>query len=379
MPAAASRIAERLPGTRDVRWYRAPGRVNLIGDHTDYNDGYCLPVAIDRECVIAARPGATVRVESIELGESIEVPADGGRADGIESVWGRLVAAVAHELSLLGRPPVGMHAVVGSDVPIGAGLSSSAAFEVACAVSLAGVAEWPADPTELALACRIAEERATGVPWGVMDQLIAVGGREGCAQLIDCRTLTTKAVPLPHRMGLLVVHSGQERTLAASAYEDRRRACEALARELGVAALRDATLVQVEDRPLGRHVVTENARVLDSVRALEHGDLVALGVLMSASHASLRDDYRVSTPELDALVAALTAAGALGARLTGAGFGGAVVAVCDADDVAAVGEAGMARYRSLTGLEPRGFTCRAVDGAGTLEQPLRNHPHEACG
>jgi galactokinase len=369
MPNTVSRIAERLPKPAEARWFRAPGRVNLIGDHTDYNEGFVLPVAIDRECVLAALPAATVRVESLELGESIELPADGGSVESIDSVWGRLVAAVVDELSALGRPSIGMEAVVASDVPIGAGLSSSAAFEVACAVSLAGVADWRADPGALALACRDAEERAVGVPVGVMDQLIALTGREGCAQLIDCRTLETQAVRLLERMRVLVVHSGQERILAASAYEERRRACEALARRLGVAALRDATLEQVADEPLGRHVVTENQRVLDSVRALERGDLEALGTLMIASHESLRDDYRVSTRQLDALVDALVEAGALGARLTGAGFGGAVVAVCDADDVAAVADAATSRYRAVTGLEPQAFICCAVDGAGPLALP----------
>ena len=201
-----------LNGSRivgEVLRFRAPGRVNLIGDHTDYNDGFVLPIAIDRQCVVSARPAATVRVESVELGETIELPADGGDVEGIDRVWGRLVAAVAQELSALGRPPVGMDAVVTSDVPIGAGLSSSAAFEVACAVSLAGIAGWDADRAALALACRNAEERATGVPCGVMDQLIALTGEEGCAQLIDCRTLETKAVRLPERMTVLVVHSGQ--------------------------------------------------------------------------------------------------------------------------------------------------------------------------
>jgi galactokinase len=353
MQSAASRIAERLARPQDARWYRAPGRVNLIGDHTDYNDGFVLPLAIDRDCVVAATAAETIQVESLD-------------AEVVRGEWRDLVAAVADELAKLGRPNVGVDAVVATDVPIGAGLSSSAAFEVACAVALAGVADWSAEPAAVAAACRDAEERATGVPCGIMDQLVVLGGREGCALLIDCRSLATRPVPLPEELGLLVVHSGQERTLAVSAYAERRRACEALARKLDVLALRDATLAQVADEPLGRHVVTENARVLASVEALEGDDLEQLGRLMLASHESLRNDYQVSTPELDALVAALVGAGALGARLTGAGFGGAVVAACDVSEVSAVGDAAMARYRAETGLEPQAFTCRAVSGAGPL-------------
>ena len=353
MPSAVSRILERAGSPTDASWFRAPGRVNLIGDHTDYNDGFVLPIAIDRDCVVAARPAETGHVESLDAGE-------------VRNDWRGLVAAVADELSKLGRPDVGMDAVVASDVPIGAGLSSSAAFEVACAVSLAGVADWVADPAALAEACRNAEERATGVPCGIMDQLIAVGGREGCALLIDCRSLDRRAVRLPDELGVLVVHSGQERTLAASAYAERRRACETLAATLDVRALRDATPEQVADHPLGRHVVSENGRVLDAVEALEGRNLEELGRLMNESHASLRDDYRVSTPELDALVEALVDAGANGARLTGAGFGGAVVAVCSAGASVAVGDAAMRHYRDRTGLEPQAFVCRAVAGAGRL-------------
>ena len=363
MSSAVARILERVGDAGDLRWFRAPGRVNLIGEHTDYNDGFVLPIAVDRDCVVAARPAEALGVESLD-------------EDRVRGDWMRLVEAVSQELSVLGRPDVGMEAVVASDVPIGAGLSSSAAFEVSCAVALAGVAEWSFDPARLAEACRRAEERATGVPCGIMDQLTAISGREGCALLIDCRSLQTRAVPLPKAMSVLVVHSGQERTLAGSAYAERRRACEALAAELGLPALRDATAEQVAADPLGRHVVSENARVLDAVEALERGALERLGRLMNESHASLRDDYRVSTPELDALVEALVEAGAWGARLTGAGFGGAVVAVCDADAALRIGEAAMTRYRAVTDLEPQAFVCRAVDGAGMAgnPQPLAENP-----
>ena len=369
-PDAAGRIVASLGRSTAARWFRAPGRVNLIGEHTDYNAGLALPMAIDRDCVIAATPSGTVRVRSLDTDGSVEVPADGSAAvDDVAPGWGRQVAAVVQELAALGRPAVGMDAVLASDVLVGSGLSSSAAFEVACAVALAGVAGWEPGPIELAAACRDAEELATGVPCGLMDQLISVAGREGHAQLVDFRSLELRAVPLPAQLAVLVVHSGQERALADSAYADRRRACEALARAFGVPSLREATAEQVADEPLARHVVTENVRVLEAVEALQGGDLVRFGALLDASHASLRDDYRVSTPELDCLVEALVDAGALGARLTGAGFGGSVMAACESPAVERTAEAATERYRRATGLAAHAFLCRSVDGAGPRPAP----------
>ncbi len=283
--------------------------------------------------------------------------------------FGRYVAAVVRELAALGRPPVGLDAVLASDVPLGSGLSSSAALEVACAVALAGVAEWEPDLIELAQACRAAEELATGVAGGIMDQLVSISGRADHAMLIDCRSLELQPVPLPPDLAVVAVHSGLSRTLAGSAYAERRRACEELAQTLGHASLREATLEEVVDNPLGRHVVTENARVLDAARALEDGDLTRLGGLLDESHASLRDDFRVSTPELDVLVEELVAAGAAGARLTGAGFGGCVVAACDASRASEIAEEAALRYRARVRFEPTVFTCRAVDGAGPMHAP----------
>jgi galactokinase len=199
-----------------------------------------------------------------------------------------------------------------------------------------------------------------------MDQLAAVFGHAEHALFIDCRTLELEIVALPGTLTLLVVHSGLPRTLAASAYADRRAECEAAAARLGVPSLRDARPDQVEDMPRARHVVSENARVVDVVAALQSGDVAALGPLLAASHASLRDDYQVSTPELDLLVELLVGAGALGARLTGAGFGGCVLGLVEpalADGVAATTTQ---RYRAATGLEPMAFTVRASDGAETL-------------
>jgi galactokinase len=264
-----------------------------------------------------------------------------------------------------------MEAVVASDVPLGAGLSSSAALEVACAVALAAVAGWTIDPPAMAEACRRAEELATGVPCGIMDQLASVAGRAGHALLVDCRSLEVEAIALPEGLGVVVVHSGVSRTLDASAYGDRREACARLARRLGVRALRDATESEVAEEPLGRHVVRENARVLAAVEALGQRDFARLGALLGESHASLRDDFRVSTPELDALVDELVGAGALGARLTGGGFGGCVVAVCEAAQAEAIAETASVRYAARARREPTVFRFRVADGAGPLDPPSR--------
>jgi galactokinase len=355
-----------------ARWFRAPGRVNLIGDHTDYNEGFVLPLAIDRDCILAARPAEHVRIRSLDLGDTVEVAADGSRdPTAVEPSWGRYVAGVVSELALLGRPAAGIDAVVASDVPLGSGLSSSAALEVACAVALADAAGWNVDDRTLAGACRRAEERATGVPCGIMDQLTSLAGRAGAAILIDCRSLELRAVPLPSSIGLLVVSSGISRSLDRTPYADRRNACASLAERLGLPALRDASESQVAHEPLGRHVVSENARVLDAEHALVDGDLGRLGRLLLESHASLRDDFEVSTPELDILVDELVAAGAHGARLTGGGFGGCVIAVCALERTRSIAEAAMARYRDATGLEPSAFACRASDGAGPLDRSSR--------
>jgi galactokinase len=346
-----------------VRAFRAPGRVNLIGEHTDYNDGFVLPLAIDLECVVRASPAERIRVRSRDVPGEVDLAADGtGEAEG----WGRTVAAVARVLAELGRPGAGIDAEVASTVPQGSGLSSSAALEVAVALALCDAAAFELPAPELALACSRAERLATGVPTGIMDQLASLAGRAGHALLIDCRKLEVEPVPLPEGLAVLVVHSGVSRELAGSAYADRRAACEAAAERLGVAALRDATPEQVADDPRARHVVSENARVLAAVDALHAGDTAALGRVLAESHASLRDDFEVSVPELDALTAALEDAGAAGARLTGAGFGGAVVAVCaDTEAERILGNAAL-QYERKTGIHARRWIVRAVDGAGRI-------------
>jgi galactokinase len=348
-----------------ARVFRAPGRVNLMGDHTDYNDGFVLPMAIDREAVVTATPteGGRVRVRSDGHQGEIEVAADGSNEPrDVRPAWGRLIAGVVRAAAERGRAPVGIEARISSSVPEGSGLSSSAAVEVACAVALADAAAFEVEPRVLARVCQAAEQAATGVPSGIMDQLTSLFGVAGAALLIDCRSLEIEPVPLPPRLAVLAVHSGLPRRLEDTAYAARRAACEEAARRLGLPALRDAALEQVRDDPLARHVVTENARVHATADALRVGDVERAGRLFSESHASLRDDFRVSTRELDVLVEELERAGAYGARLTGAGFGGTVVAICAEERVEEVAAA-TDSYSRRTGRAATAIPCRAVAGA----------------
>jgi galactokinase len=353
-----------------MREFRAPGRVNLIGDHTDYNDGFVLPLAIGRECTVRseARQDGRVRLRSLHYGkENVDVAADGSDdPGGVEPEWGRYAAGVVRTLAERGRPPAGIDAVVSSTVPLGAGLSSSAALEVSLGLALCDAAAFELEPLELARACQESEHIATGVPCGIMDQIASILGRRNHALLIDCRNLEVDYVPLPSDLDVLVVHSGVARMLEGSDYAERRAACEAVARRLGLDALRDASLDQVADEPRARHVVSENLRVLEATEALIAGEPERVGRLLSESHASLRDDFEVSTPELDALCEALEQAGALGARLTGAGFGGCVVALARSSEVDLIVAAASASYRAATGLEPTPFVCRAAAGAGRV-------------
>jgi galactokinase len=372
----SGRIAAAWPGADGERWFRAPGRVNLMGDHTDYNDGLVLPIAVQLEVVLAAVTTADgrVRLRSLEKAEPVDVAADGSDEPSHSSpAWGRYVAGVVRALAQRGRPAAGVDGVLASSLPLGSGLSSSAALEVAVALALCSAGGLDLEPSELALACREAEHSATGVPSGVMDQLASAAARHGHALLVDCRTLEVKHVPMPDSVGVLVVHSGVSRTLGGTAYMDRADATRRLAASLGVPALRDASLDDVRADPLGRHVVTENERVRGAARALATGDLDALGHLFAESQRSLRDDYRVSTPELDALVDELGAAGAQGARLTGAGFGGAVVAVCERGEEDGIAARALPSYMRRTGREPAAYQVRPVEGAGRLatEQAAR--------
>jgi galactokinase len=350
-----------------VRRFRAPGRVNLIGGQVDYHEGWVVSMAIDRDVVVTAhpRPDGRISARSHDLDGVVDVAADGrGDPRAVVPAWGRAVAGVAYVLADLGRAAVGADLEVTSTVPIGGGLSSSAAFEVAVALALCDVAGFELDPLSLALAAQRSEHVATGVPCGTQDQLSSVFGRAGHSLLIDCRTLDIEPLPLPESLRVLVVHSGVPRTLERSPYAQRRAESIAVGERLGVRALRDATFEQVRDDPRGRHAVTEMERVRAFGDALRAGDASALGPLMLASHASSRDDMDVSIPELDVLVESLVDAGAHGARLTGAGFGGCVVALVPAARAGAIADAATASYRLRTGRAPIAWIVGAADGAG---------------
>ena len=307
---------------------RAPGRVNLIGDHTDYTGGLVLPMAIDWATTVTLDAGGHVLelVSEVEREPAVLDVRRLGEPNQVHPPWARYVAGVVAVV----RPTMGGKGTVTTQLPVGAGLSSSAALEVAVALALG----LRGTPHEVAAACQEAEHLASGVPTGIMDQLTSAGGIAGNALLIDCRTLEIQPVPLPDEAETVVVDSGQRRALVSSAYAERRRQCEEAAARIG--PLRDATLDDVAtlDDPVlrrrARHVVSENGRVRAFATALVDGDVESAGALMLESHASLRDDYEVSTPELDRIVDSLChSPGVFGARLTGAGFGGCVVALAE--------------------------------------------------
>ena len=362
-------IREAL-GAAPAAYVRAPGRVNLLGGHVDYHEGPVAAMAIDRDVVIGMRPrpDGRVVVRSLDLTGTVDVAADGSTdARSVQPAWGRSVAGVINTLARAGRPPVGLDAAVTTNLEIGAGLSSSAAFEVAIALALSEAADWSTDVRTLALACQQAELDATGVPCGIQDQLVALAGVRDHALVIDCRDLAIEALPLPPGVAVLVVHSGVPRTLEGSQWAARRAESEAAAARLGLRVLRDAQPSDVADHPRARHVVAEIARVEAFASALRDGDVDALGALMLAGHASLRDDMEVSTPELDALVECLMDAGAFGARLTGGGFGGCAVALVPEERAPSIAEHVGASYRARSHREPRPFLVRAAVGAGSVE------------
>jgi len=357
----------------------APGRVNLIGEHTDYNEGWVLPAALTLGTAVAARirSDRQLRVISRRLDAEDHADLDNLRpADGPE--WTRYVRGMAQMLVDFGCEVPGAEVLIDGDLPLGAGLSSSASLELAVGAALADLAGDRIDPKKMAQLGRRAENEIVGVQTGLMDQLAVALGRKGHALLIDCRSLDAATVPVPGEARILILDTGARRSVGDSDYNRRREECHAALSELRKArpelvSLRDVTpeLLEKDGWRLGqtelrraRHVVTENARVRRAADALYGDDLAVLGELMNSSHASLRDDFEVSSPALDAMVeAALSWPGVYGARLTGAGFGGCVVALVAAQFAPAALIQIPEVYKSRTGSAGRAYLCAPGDGA----------------
>lgn len=368
---------------------RAPGRVNLIGEHTDYNDGFVLPMAIDRAVWIALRPRPDRRValHALDLGLSADFELDSLRREGAD--WIEYVKGVAYELQVDGFKLQGWEGVMAGNVPRGAGLSSSAAVEMAAARAFAAVSGFDWDAMRIARIGQRAENNWVGVKCGIMDQAVSAAATAGHAFFLDCRTLEHRHVPLPQDAAVVVLDTSTRRGLVESAYNERRAQCEAAARFFGVKALRDVSVEEFEKKYKTRksstldelawrrakHVITENERVLQAVEAMRRNDPVALGKLFDASHASLRDDFEVTNDALNWIVESAQARPeCFGARMTGAGFGGCAVALVRRDSTAAFTEAVSAAYRhrvalnevACSGLEAKIYVCQAIEGASVV-------------
>ncbi|MGZ8650428.1 MAG: galactokinase [Solirubrobacteraceae bacterium] len=356
-----------------TRTFWAPGRVNLIGEYTDLAGGLVLPAALELGVTIAARPAEEIHLVSRERPGEVRVAADGTPLGKEPAGWGRYVAAVAVELAELGRPPAGLEGELSSTLPIGTGLSSSAALEVAVAVALCAVAGFEAAPLDLARAAQRAELQAVGVPCGIMDQAASLLGREGDLLLLDTGSLAYEHVPLPPELALVIFDSGVSRTLERSGYAQRRAELET-----ALAALGGRTLDEVDPDALGldpvptrrlRHVVTDHARVRETVGLLRdptEASLARLGDVFRTGQASLRDDLEVTVPELDLLVHLAHESGALAARMTGGGFGGSVVAIAHAAEAHEVAGRALRAHEARTGRRGSSIVSRPAAGAGPL-------------
>jgi galactokinase len=360
----------------------APGRVNLIGEHTDYNAGYVLPMAIERQTVIVAHPreDGEARIHTAQLDEPAHFDVDDKLAPG-EPGWSNYMRGVVAGFLQRGLYPGGFEALVDSNVPLGGGLSSSAALEVATATLLEQLAGQSLAPKEKALLCQWAEHEFAGMPCGIMDQFISAMGQAGAALLIDCRSQEAEPVAMDDpAIAVLIVNSNVEHELVGGEYAERRRSCETAASVLNVEALRDADQAML-DRAAdsldeqtyrrARHVISENQRVLDAAQALREGDWPRMGRLMAQSHDSMRRDFQISCPELDALVALaeqyIDSGEVYGARMTGGGFGGCTVTLVQAGAAERIGKQIAEAYEREVGITPSFFVSQPAAGARVLE------------
>ena len=384
-PVAAAAVENfaKIFGAPPQLLVRAPGRVNLIGEHTDYNDGFVMPLAIDRAVWIALRRRGDrlVSVHSLDF--------DSREEFSLESLhkgphgWCEYIKGVAfclkEDSNTRSSQLCGWEGVLTGDVPLAAGLSSSAALEVAAARAFAAAADIAWEPVVMAKLAQRAENRWVGMNCGIMDQLVSAVGVADHAVLIDCRTLETTPVPFPKNMSVVVLDTGTRRGLVDSAYNQRRAQCEATAEFFSVKALRDVDLELFEQkqdrldettRRRARHVISENARTLEAAQAMRDGRVQRLGQLMDQSHASLRDDFEVTNEALCSMVEiARRRPGCHGARMTGAGFGGCAVAIVDRDQTDAFSKNVSGQYAAETGNSPTVYVCRATDGAEVVDSP----------
>lgn len=372
---------EELLGYAPSHIIQAPGRVNLIGEHTDYNDGFVLPCAINYQTIVAAakREDTLVRVVSVDYGNAIdEFDISQEIVFQPNQMWANYIRGVVKSLLSRGYQFTGADIVVSGNVPQGAGLSSSAALEVVIGQTFKVLFNLEISQTEIALNGQQAENEFVGCNCGIMDQMISAEGRENHAMLLDCRSLETEAVPMPEDIAVVIINSNKKRGLVDSEYNTRRKQCEEAARTFGVAALRDVTIEQFDEKvseldymvaKRARHVITENDRTIKAAQALRAHDIKRMGELMAESHASMRDDFEITVKEIDTLVEIVkdTIGDQGGVRMTGGGFGGCVVALVNMHLVDHLKLAVKNKYESATGLKEDIYVCRATDGAGILK------------
>ncbi len=363
----SARFVQRFGGS--PRLFRAPGRINIIGEHTDYSKGLALPAAIDRACMIAAAPNAKglLRLVSLNFGEEIGRPAATFER---RDHWSDYVAGCVAAVQAEGYAPQGWDMVISSDVPLGAGVSSSAALTVATSLAITSYANEPPDLERVRVLAWTAESRFVGMPCGPLDQFASVFGKRDHALMMDCRSLTADVIPLPANTAFVLIDSGVKHRLVDGGYEQRRRECEQAAAQLGLNALRDASAHDLErvEPPLRQralHVVTENERVMQTAAALRAADVVTAGALMAQSHKSLRDDFAVTCAETDALAEIANATrGVFGARQMGGGFGGCVIALVDATHARDAAAHIVGAYERRWKIGGDWFVCQTADGAG---------------
>ncbi|EPP4296872.1 galactokinase [Vibrio navarrensis] len=372
---------EQVLGYAPSHIIQAPGRVNLIGEHTDYNDGFVLPCAINYQTVVAAakREDNIVRVVSVDYSNAVdEFDITQAITFQQDKMWANYIRGVVKCLLARGYSFTGADISVSGNVPQGAGLSSSAALEVVIGQTFKVLFNLEISQAEIALNGQQAENEFVGCNCGIMDQMISAEGRENHAILLDCRSLETESVSMPEEMAVVIINSNKKRGLVDSEYNSRRQQCEEAARIFGVEALRDVTIEQFNEKEAeldemvakrARHVITENDRTVEAAQALRAHDMKRIGELMAESHASMRDDFEITVKEIDTLVDIVkeVIGDQGGVRMTGGGFGGCVVALVPPALVDEVKVTIAAKYQAATGLKESIYVCQAKDGAGLVE------------